>query len=148
MVDGIIGMIKNRKNILKNKFFIFTVFFIILAFFYFQNNESSQEISPALIKYICGDISENFKNNINQELNPEDGFELKNLYDVEGNVVSVSSTYECNIYSDGGWVYYDTGERIELPSDPKIYSLNLFQISLFLWLILFPLIFSVIRMII
>jgi len=118
--------------------------------FYFQNNKSSQEITPALIKYICGDISENFKNNINQEFNPEDGFQLKNLYDVEGNVVSVSSTYECNIYSDGGWIYYDTGERIELPSVVKTYTfdLNLFQVSLFFWLILFPLIFSVIRMII
>ena len=139
-----------KKNILKYKFFILTVFFIILALFYFQNNKSSQEITPALIKYICGDISENFKNNINQEFNPEDGFQLKNLYDVEGNVVSVSSTYECNIYSDGGWIYYDTGERIELPSVVKTYTfdLNLFQVSLFFWLILFPLIFSVIRMII
>ena len=118
--------------------------------FYFQNNKSSQEITPALIKYICGDISENFKNNINQEFNPEDGFQLKNLYDVEGNLVSVSSTYECNIYSDGGWIYYATGERIELPSVVKTYTfdLNLFQVSLFFWLILFPLIFSVIRMII
>jgi len=139
-----------KKNILKYKFFILTVFFIILALFYFQNNKSSQEITPALIKYICGDISENFKNNINQEFNPEDGFQLKNLYDVEGNVVSVSSTYECNIYSDGGWINYDTGERIELPSVIKTYTfdLNLFQVSLFFWLILFPLIFSVIRMII
>ena len=139
-----------KKNILKYKFFILTVFFIILALFYFQNNKSSQEITPALIKYICGDISENFKNNINQEFNPEDGFQLKNLYDVEGNVVSVSSTYACNIYSDGGWIYYDTGERIELPSVVKTYTfnLNLFQVSLFFWLILFPLIFSVIRMII
>jgi hypothetical protein len=144
-------MIKYKKNLLKNKFFlIFTVFFIILAYLNFQNNESSQEVTPALIKYICGDISDNFKNNIDQEMNPEDGFQLRNLYDIEGNVVSVSSTYECNIYTDGGWVYYDTGERIKLPTDIKTssFDLNLFQISLLLWLILFPLIFYTLRMII
>ena len=141
---------KTKKNILKNKFFILTIFFIILAFFSFQNNQSSEEISPALIKFLCGDISENFTNNVQTELKPEEGFELKNLYDVEGNIVSVSSTYECNLYTDGGWVYYDTGERITIPAPVNTYSFvfNLFQISSILWLILFPLFFLTLRKII
>jgi len=143
-------MMKTKKNILKNKFFILTIFFIILAFFSFQNNQSSEEISPALIKFLCGDISENFTNNVQTELKPEEGFELKNLYDVEGNIVSVSSTYECNLYTDGGWVYYDTGERITIPAPVNTYSFvfNLFQISSILWLILFPLFFLTLRKII
>ena len=141
---------KNKKIVSKNIFFIFTVFFIILTYLSFQNYESNQEITSDLIKFICEDISENYKNNINQEIKSEDGFVLKNLYDAEGNVVSVSSTYECNLYVGGGWVYYDTGERITLPTPVKNYSFifNLFQISLFLWLILFPLIFISLRKII
>jgi len=141
---------KNKKIVLKNIFFIFTVFFIILTYFSFQNYESNQEITPDLIKFICEDISENYKNNINQEIKSEDGFVLKNLYDAERNVVSVSSTYECNLYVGGGWVYYDTGERITLPTPVKnyLFIFNLFQISLFLWLILFPLIFISLRKII
>ena len=60
------------------------------------------------IVQICGESSEtpdfeNIANNPNFVFTPDASFDVKVLYDLNGNVINVNSWLECANYVNGGW---------------------------------------------
>ena len=66
-----------------------------------------------LIKNICGINNQDqnldvIKSDPNFVFQPDSNFQSLNLYDVEGNAVTVNSWLECAHYVSGGWDYIPT----------------------------------------
>ena len=104
------------------------------------NQCSSFSSTEELVLKICGLEplnSESIEISENTIFPVDSNFLPVNLYDIESNVVTTTSWVECRHYVNGGWVYYDIGNKI------SINNVSFFKASGYLWMILMPMLFYI-----
>lgn len=94
----------NKKNIV---IAIFLFIFLFGAYFYvLQSNgviKNTKTIEEICGEYPLGFVKIDFENNPNYIFKIDPEFLIKQLFDIEGNVVFVNSFIECEHYASNGW---------------------------------------------
>lgn len=123
---------------MKRKYFkIEKLLIVVLLFSYCQGAFSSNRV-----EVICGPKNSSIENvDITEGMifESDPNFIPLNVYDIEGNIATVTSWIECEHYIKGGWTFYQDGLKIET------LKVSLIQLSLISWAILLPLLIFLFR---